>query len=272
VIVDFHCHTRESDGALPTEQLLERMRKRGVSIFSITDHDTVRAYDQIEVDFARVVPGIEINTTWEGNDVHVLGYAFPLGETPVARMLAENQRHREMRARRMVENLVAAGIAITFDDVLTEANGAKAIGRPHVARALIRRGHAREVPDAFARYLNRGMPGYEPAQHVTPFAAVQAILASDGIPVLAHPGRLKDESILDALVEQGLLGLEVFYGTHSRSQVARYRERAEHFGLVMTAGSDFHDATWQVRNVGMDVEADDIAGFLRMVDDRLPVN
>ena len=82
MIVDFHCHTRESDGALPPEELVAMMRKRGVQIFSITDHDTMRAYGQFAAEFAKVIPGIEINTTWNDNEVHVLGYA-PLGEIPL---------------------------------------------------------------------------------------------------------------------------------------------------------------------------------------------
>lgn len=268
--VDFHCHTRASDGVLSPEQLAALMRGRGVRIFSITDHDTLRAYDGLAIDFARLVPGIEINTTWRGDDVHVLGYGFPLGDTPLRSMLEANRTHRLRRVERMLAGLAAAGYPLPFADVEAQSKGGDALGRPHVAKALIAAGYARDVDAAFRDLLGAGKPGYQPSHHVTPIEAVEAILASGGIPVLAHPGRLKDESILDALVEAGLRGLEVFYGTHSRAQVAHFRARAAHFGLVMTAGSDFHDATWQVRTVGMDVEPEDIAAFLELLSERSP--
>jgi predicted metal-dependent phosphoesterase TrpH len=266
VIVDFHSHTRESDGALPPEELVDLMRKRGVRIFSITDHDTMRAYGQFAAEFAKVIPGIEINTTWNDNEVHVLGYGLPLGdETPLARVLAENRDFRRTRIDRMVENLNAAGYPITVADVVAESDGGDALGRPHVAKALIRAGHAKDIQSCFNELLVRGKPGYMPSNYITPAQAIDVIRESGGVPVLAHPGRLKDESIIGELIEHGLAGLEVFYPTHNASQTAIFRERATRHGLVMTAGSDFHDIRHNTRGVGMDVDDVDIAPFLALV-------
>ena len=266
MIVDFHSHTRESDGALAPEELVAMMRARGVRVFSITDHDTMRAYGQFAAGFATVIPGIEINTTWGDDEVHVLGYGLPLGDdTPLATVLAENREFRRTRVDRMVAALDAAGYPITVADVVAESDGSDALGRPHVAKALIRKGLVKDVESAFRDLLTRGKPGYMPSNYITPADAIDVIRSSGGVPVLAHPGRLKDESIIDALIEHGLAGLEVFYPTHNPSQTAIFRERASRHGLVMTAGSDFHDIRWNTRGVGMDVDDADIKPFLDLV-------
>jgi predicted metal-dependent phosphoesterase TrpH len=266
VIVDFHSHTRESDGALPSDELVDMMRKRGVRIFSITDHDTMRAYGQFAAEFATVIPGIEINTTWNDNEVHVLGYGLPLGdETPLAKVLSENREFRRTRVDRMTANLTAAGFPLTVADVVAESDGGDALGRPHVAKALIRKGYAKDVQSCFDTLLVRGKPGYMPSNYITPAQAIDVIRDSGGVPVLAHPGRLKDDAIIDELIEHGLAGLEVFYPSHNASQTAIFRERATRHGLVMTAGSDFHDIRHNTRGVGMDVDDADIAPFLALV-------
>jgi hypothetical protein len=265
VIVDFHSHTNASDGTLEPDQLVQAMRKRGVGIFSITDHDTLRAYEGLQVDGARIVPGIEINTTWRGNDVHVLGYGLPLGPSPLVATLESNRLARVERMRRMVAQLRGAGYDISEENVLAESGNGHAIGRPHVAKALIRAGLVSDVDTAFRKLLGSGGVGYVPSLHITPMQAIEVIGLSGGVAVLAHPGRLKDESIIDDLAAVGLVGLEVFYSTHTASQTTHYRETAARLGLVMTAGSDFHDARWNVRGVGMDVDEDDVRSFLELV-------
>jgi 3',5'-nucleoside bisphosphate phosphatase len=266
VIVDFHSHTRESDVALAPEELVAMMRARGVRIFSITDHDTMRAYGAFAAGFGTVIPGIEINTTWEDNEVHVLGYGLPLGDdTPLAKVLGENREFRRTRMDRIVANLTAAGYAITVADVVAESDGGDALGRPHVAKALIRKGVAKDVDSCFRDLLVRGKPGYMPSNYITPAQAIDVIREAGGIPVLAHPGRLKDDSVIEELVEHGLAGLEVFYPTHNASQTAIFRERAAHHDLVMTAGSDFHDIRYNTRGVGMEVDDADIKPFLDLV-------
>ncbi|MFN2460997.1 MAG: PHP domain-containing protein [Candidatus Velthaea sp.] len=263
--VDFHSHTSESDGTLSPAQLAAAMRRRGVSVFSITDHDTLRAYDNLRIEGARLIPGIEINTTWKGNDVHILGYGLPLGPSPIAETLDANRGHRRARVDRMIAQLAAAGYPLTVEAVLAESGGGHALGRPHVAKALVRAGHVADVAAAFRTLLARGGAGYVPSHHITPLEAIGVISRCGGVPVLAHPGRLKDEAILDELAAQGLVGLEVFYPTHVPHQVAHYRAKAAHYGLVMTGGSDFHDPRWNVRGVGMEVDEDDIRPFLELV-------
>ncbi len=267
MIVDFHSHTRNSDGTLPTAELAAAMERRGVTIFSITDHDSIRAYDELPPVRAKVVTGIEINTTYRGNDVHVLGYGFdPAAASPIVATLESNRVARRERIAEMVRRLVAGGYAITPAMVATEADGAEALGRPHVAKALVRAGLVRDMETVFATVLGRGGIGYVPSAHITPQQAIEAIRSSGGVPVLAHPGRLRDDTIVDALAENdGLAGLEVFYPSHTTPQVAFFREKARRYGLVMTAGSDFHDARWKSATVGVEVERDDITPFLELV-------
>jgi predicted metal-dependent phosphoesterase TrpH len=265
MIVDFHSHTNASDGTLEPAALVDAMRKRGVTIFSITDHDTLRAYDGLAVAGARIIPGIEINTTWRGNDVHVLGYGLPLGPSPLVATLESNRVARLERMRRMVTQLRGAGYDISEAGVLAESGAGHAVGRPHVAKALVRAGAVPDIDTAFRKLLGAGGAGYVPSHHITPMQAIDVIARSGGVPVLAHPGRLKDESIIDDLVAIGLVGLEVFYATHSASQTAHYRATAARLGLVMTAGSDFHDARWNGRTVGMDVQEEDVRPFLDLV-------
>ncbi|GAC1303816.1 MAG: PHP domain-containing protein [Vulcanimicrobiaceae bacterium] len=268
MLVDFHSHTLESDGTLAPAELAAAMQKRGVGIFSVTDHDSLGAYGKFEdaVGAATVVTGIELNTTYRGQEVHVLGYGFPVDCVEMTAAIAANRDERETRAEQMVDQLCRAGYPIEMADVRAECGHASStIGRPHVARALIRKGLVADINSAFRNLLTAGKPGYVPSTYMGPHRAVELIARSGGVAVLAHPGRLKDEAVIDELVVAGLAGIETFYPTHEPAQVAHFRAIATHHGLVMTAGSDFHDIRYNARGVGMEVERDDIAGFLELV-------
>jgi 3',5'-nucleoside bisphosphate phosphatase len=266
VIVDFHSHTCESDGTLTPQALADFMGERNVEVFSISDHDTLTAYGKFEPPpGARIVTGVEINTTYRGNEVHLLGYGMPADSAELLATIDRNRDARRVRAQRMVDQLQRAGYGITYDEVLKEAPDAKAIGRPHVAKALIAKGLVPDIDWAFRNLLRTGMPGYVPSLHITPQEAIERITAAGGVPVLAHPGRLKDRVLIDELAPNGLRGLEVFYPLHDAEDVQIFRDVAERYGLVMTAGMDFHDIRYHTRGVGIEVDRDDIAPFLDLV-------
>ncbi len=268
MLVDFHSHTRESDGTLEPAELSAAMRKRGVEIFAITDHDSLGAYAKLgdTAGSATVVTGIELNTTYRGNEVHVLGYGFPLDSEEIDRAITGNRRQRELRAERMVEQLGAAGYELDMANVRAEAGHAdSSLGRPHVARALVRAGYVSDLERAFRDLLVPGKPGYVPQLYMRPHDAVGLILRAGGVAVLAHPGRLKDESIIDELIEAGIGGIETFYPSHSPGQVAHFREIAAGAGLVLTAGSDFHDPKYSPAGVGMEVDREDLQPFFDLV-------
>jgi len=242
------------------------MDERGVDVFSISDHDTLAAYGAFEPrNGARVVTGIEINTTYRDNEVHVLGYRVRLDSNELNGLIDTNVEARRARVDRMVLQLQRAGYGITTEDVIREAGNAKALGRPHVGKALIRKGLAPDIEWAFRNLLRSGKPGYVPSTHVTPQRAIEAIHAGGGLAVLAHPGRLKDRSLIDDLAPQGLDGLEVFYPLHDADDVRIFREKASQYGLVMTGGADFHDIRYHARGVGVSVDPGDIGPFLDLV-------
>ena len=242
------------------------MRERGVRIFSITDHDTLSAYAGLQVPpHLRLITGIEINTTWEDGEVHVLGYRLPLEESPLSSVLTNNREARRKRVARMVELLQDAGHPIALEHVHAEAKESASLGRPHVGKALVRLGIAPDIEAAFRGFLRRGKAGYVPSTHITPHEAIVAIRESGGVAVLAHPGRLKDYDIIESLTEHGLQGLEVFYPSHEAAQIQHFRDRAKRLGLVMTAGGDFHDIRYHKRGVGMEVDEADIRPFLDLV-------
>jgi predicted metal-dependent phosphoesterase TrpH len=267
LIVDFHCHTRNSDGSLSTADLVAAMERRGVSVFSITDHDTTRAYDELPPTRGEVVTGIEINTTTrDGIDIHVLGYGFDLSKAaPIHDTLAANRDARRARIKKMIELLVRAGYPLTEEMVAAEADGSESLGRPHVAKALVRHGMVSDVQTVFTELVSREGPAFVPSAHITAAQAIDAIAQAGGVPVLAHPGRLKEYAVIEEMAETGVAGLEVFYPTHTPTQTAYFREQAERFGLVMTAGSDFHDARWKSSVVGFEVEESDIRPFLNLL-------
>ncbi len=266
MLVDFHSHTTRSDGSLSPQALADFMAERKVEIFAVSDHDTMAAFGEFEPSpGARVVTGVEINTTYRGNEVHVLGYGTAPGATELGAMLERNRAARRERAQRMVAQLQRAGYGITFEEVLAQAPGTQAIGRPHVAKALIMRGMAPDVDWAFRHLLRTGRPGFVPSLHVSPPDAIAAIARAGGVAVLAHPGRLKDRALIADLAAHGLRGLEVFYPLHDADDVASFRDAARRFGLVMTAGADFHDIRYHTRGVGIEVELADIAPFLALV-------
>jgi 3',5'-nucleoside bisphosphate phosphatase len=266
--VDLHSHTNMSDGTLSPQELADFMGERGVELFSISDHDTLGAYGLFEPPRgSRVIPSIEINTTWRKNEVHVLGYGVPLGPSAINELLEYNQEQRRMRAVTMVERLREAGYSITIEDVVREAGDAHSMGRPHVAKALVRLGVVDSVNAAFNEALVPGKPGYVPQLYTTPEHAIEQIAAAGGIPVLAHPGRLKDRVLIEELVGHGLRGLEVFYPLHTPEDTLEFRETAKRYGLVMTAGMDFHDIRYHTQGVGIDVDAADLEPFLNLVEE-----
>jgi predicted metal-dependent phosphoesterase TrpH len=265
LLVDFHSHTWESDGTLSPQALCDFMHERGVRVFSITDHDSLSAYGAFEPPAGtRVVTGIEINTTFNEGEVHVLGYRLPLGRSPLTEVLDRNRAARRSRVARMVEQLRAAGHRISLEHVHAEASQDASLGRPHVGKALVRLGIATDIEHAFRGFLKRGTAGYVPSTHITPHEAIAVIREADGIPVLAHPGRLKDYAIIGELAAHGLQGLEVFYPSHEPMQIQYFRDKAREHGLVMTAGSDFHDIRYHKRGVGAEVDERDIRPFLEM--------
>jgi predicted metal-dependent phosphoesterase TrpH len=263
--VDFHLHTTESDGLLEPSALLRTVASVGMDYFSITDHDTMSAYEHhgelLKKFGRRVITGIEVSTNSGDREVHVLGYGFGLGPSQLREILRDRAQARRLRAERIVDKLVRQGVRISMTDVQRQALG-DMIGRPHIARALVDLGATRDVSDAFDRYLGSGGSAYVPTTALPPAQAIRAISDSGGIAVLAHPTRNSAEELLDDLVRAGLRGIEAYSSSHTPHDAERLRSLARKHKLVMTAGSDFHAPTEANPYPGVEVDDADLAGFL----------
>jgi len=245
-MIDLHMHTTASDGTSTPEDLVARVRRAGIAIFSVTDHDTMAAVPAASAAAARegltCVPGIEITTVDAGHDVHVLGY-FLAKDTPV--LVALLQRVRALRAERAAEIselLAAAGVPIDADALLSAANpgSSRSLARPQIARALIAAGHVATVSEAFDRFLSEGCCAYVPHRGPSPAEGIAAVREAGGVSSLAHPGTVNRDHLVPALVDAGLSAIEAYHSAHDAAAVARYLAIATTHGLAVSGGSDFH--------------------------------
>lgn len=251
--IDLHTHTLRSDGILTPEELVAAAVAVGVRVLAITDHDTLAGVRELKRDGAipaglEVIPGIEINTVVENRDhvmegeVHILGLGVDPDDDALEAALSRQRDARRLRFDRMVEKLRTQGVPIDKAlETLPETTDEDALGRPRLARALIRCGYAESVEDAFRRHLSRGRPAYVPRQGLGPRDAIRAIREAGGLASLAHYAEASDHlAWLRALVEMGLNGLEVYYRAYDQVTVATLRGIALDLGLVMTGGTDYH--------------------------------
>jgi predicted metal-dependent phosphoesterase TrpH len=242
--VDLHTHSTASDGLLRPAELVRTAARRGITALGLTDHDTVAGVAEATVESERVgvevVPGVELGTSASRREVHVLGYFVDAASPLLLDTLASLAARRRDRAALMVERLGELGVPLTVEEVFALA-GSGSVGRPHVARALVARGAATDVADAFDRYLAGGRPAYVPRQPFAPEEAVGLVRAAGGVPVLAHPLTTGDpEGMVARLLPAGLGGLEVYYGEYDAKTRNALLALADRHGLIPTGGSDFH--------------------------------
>lgn len=242
LFVDLHSHSTASDGAFVPAVVIQEAHKAGLTAIALTDHDTTAglAEAQAEADrlSVRLVPGIELSAVEDAQETHILG--LHLGSTaPIDARLTDLRDMRRARASKIVDLLNSNGVRVTFEAVLEQAGDA-AIGRPHVARALIAEGWAVDSRDAFDRYLAAGRPGFVPKEQLSVRDAIALIHDAGGIAVVAHPGSHGTRERIQMLVEDGLDGVEVRHPGHSAEDIARLMALVEHYHLVPSGGSDWH--------------------------------
>lgn len=251
--VDLHTHSTASDGILPPEGVIEAAAQCGLAALALTDHDTidgVRAARQAADGYGiRVIAGVELSAFDDDREVHLL--ALHLSHLDVLeKRLIELRAARHVRAERIVEKLNALGIPITLDEVLLQANGG-AVGRPHVARALIARGIVPDFRDAFMRYLGTNGSAFVPKDLLSVRDAIAIAHEAGAIAVWAHPQDGGRRERLEPLVAAGLDGIEIRHPSHSGEDMKRLQALADFFGLVPSGGSDWHGASDGPRRLGM---------------------
>ncbi len=244
--LDLHTHSTASDGLYAPAELVALAHQAGLTTIALTDHDTTNGLAEAQAAGATlgvtVIPGIEINTYLpQGRgEAHVLGYYLDTANSDLQAFLRFLRDAREKRGERMVALLREQGYDITWERVRELAHGS--VGRPHVALALMEKGYADSISDAFNRYISPGRPAYVPRFKMAPEDAVRMLRSVRGVPVLAHPMRLfgLEDDLLPRLMEAGLLGLECYYGDYDESTVEHLLALAEQHGLVATGGADYH--------------------------------
>lgn len=241
---DLHVHSTASDGTLDVSALVALALERGLRVLAIADHDSVEAVPAAlrasEGTSLVVVPAVELSAVAaDGRDVHVLGYFVDHTDPGLAAHLADLRDARLRRARTMVDALAAAGFGVSLADVLALSNGG-AVGRSHVARALVAAGHAESVAEAFRVHIGRGRPFYVAKDVRTPEQAIACIKSAGGLAVVAHPGVSDAFDLIPSFAERGLDGIEAYHADHTPEQRELYAQVAHDLGLITTGGTDFH--------------------------------
>lgn len=246
--VDLHLHTTASDGTMFPAELVKYAVEKGLSGIAITDHDTVdgiaEALEEASNHDIEVIPGIEISVEHKV-EIHILGYFTKNNYTNIIKVLRVMQEAREERNKKIIKKLNEFGFDIHYEEVKNEAKG-NIIGRPHIARVLKNKGYVSSMKDAFNKYLGRNGKAYFLRESkLSPEKAIQEILKSGGVPVIAHPillgfGRKELEKLIVEFKQFGLKGIEVFYTENTTEQTSMLKIIAEKYELIKTGGSDFH--------------------------------
>jgi len=259
--VDLHCHTDRSDGVLTPLELYTAMTEAGLEIAAVSDHDTLAGYRwltdpavSLPEGGPKLIPATEINSIadrslielgveLEEGELHVLGYGVDANDAAFNERLAEQRNARMARLHLIIERLRELDVPI--DEQIAPALASdEAVGRPHIARAMVSAGHVETVQEAFDRWIDRSGPAYVPRQGMKSRQAIDAIIAAGGIPVLAHyPAAPEQPTLMKLLMDWGIAGVEVYYRRFTPETVIAMEELAGDLGLIATGGSDYHGDT-----------------------------
>jgi len=243
--VDLHIHSTASDGRLSPAEVVRKSAELGLAIIAISDHDSVNGIaEALEAAKAypglKVIPAVEINTDIPHGEAHMLGYFIDFTDRELNATLEGLRDSRRRRAQKMIAKLAKLGIHIQWQRVQQIA-GSGAIGRPHLAQALLEKGHIASTREAFTRYIGKDGPAYVEREKITPAGAVELILHASGLPVLAHPFTINDpETMIIELKKAGLVGIEAYYKDYNANQIRELVDLAQEYNLITTGGTDYH--------------------------------
>lgn len=241
---DLHIHTTASDGSSTPDEIVRLARSKLLNTIAITDHDTLEGYRQAvpvaEELSVRLIPGVELSARGEGRSVHVLAYQFDPENLELNELLRRQRSARIGRMERILDHLRSKeGIDFTLDEVRAQARSGN-VGRPHVARLMVRKKVVSSVPEAFIRYLGSGKISGIGTLYAELEEVIDVVARAGGMTSLAHPGPLYPPAEVERLISVGLDGLECIHPSHGFDQQKRFTELAEQKHLLITGGSDFH--------------------------------
>ena len=254
MLIDLHTHTNASDGTDSPTQLIDKAINRGINILALTDHDTTRGWDEAKSALLnhpsqtemKLVLGSEISCQDEnGISIHMLGLLFDPNYQPLFEVLERTRENRHSRMERIIARLNEAGIDITIDEVNAQRQGDATLGRPHLADALVARGHVASRDEAFAALLHNKSKFYINHYSPSPVETIKLIKAAGGVAIIAHPlasqrGRTISMDLFASLIAAGLDGIEVDHRDHSENEKSELLRFAIENELIVTGSSDYH--------------------------------
>lgn len=240
---DLHIHTTASDGLMAPDEVVRWAGIKRLKAIGITDHDTINGIRSAEAASTKygveVVPGIELSTLYKEEEIHILGYFIDYKAGWFLETLEKIQNSRYERAANIVDRLKKVDVDITLDQVRSIA-GSGAIGRPHIARAMIDKGYISNIKEAFQKYIGKGGPAYVERYKLSSREAIEIINKLGGIPVLAHPGLIMNKTYISEIVSLGIEGIEAYHSKHDEETVRNTLTIARAEKLLITGGSDCH--------------------------------
>lgn len=265
--IDLHIHSTASDGSLAPAALVSAARAGGLDVIAVADHDTcvgVETARQALRDQVHVVPAIELSTTFEGSELHVLGYFIDHKHERLSRYSEEAAERRRERVRGMIARLQPYSIKVTLEDVLAAAEpGTRMVGRPHLARALVQRGYVHSVSEAFERFIGDSCPAFLPTDLLSTEQGIQLIHETGGVAIWAHPRLTLLERHLPAMLKYGLDGIECYRPGLNAGEIEMLENRARQSRLLLSGGSDWH-GIWNGKLGDFFVNSADVEALLEV--------
>lgn len=246
---DLHCHTTCSDGTSSPEEVVKMALELGLSGLSITDHDSIEAYEQAlplaQQIGLKIIPGVEFSSFLEGVSVHILAYAFPLQSPVIKNFCSRHQERRAKRNREILQRLNTQGFSLSEEEVLAVLgdnlpSSHHTIGRPHIALAMLKKGYIQSIPEAFNKYIGEGKSCYAAGEHFSARETIDLIHQAQGLAIIAHPHLINHPPTLRKLLEMNFDGIECYYARFNKPSIKRWIKIAEHRKWIITGGSDYH--------------------------------
>lgn len=236
---DLHCHSTSSDGSYSPQELIRLAHEKGLKGLSITDHDTLHAYESIGGDLPlQLLPGVEFSCEHQGKSVHILGYGFSLKASPLIEFTAMHAKRRKERNQAIIEKLVAKGFKMNLEEV--EALGGHVIGRPHIAYLMQKKGYVNSIQEAFKQYIGDGKSCFATGKTYSVEETIERIHLANGLAVIAHPHLIDSSELLQVLLKMPFDGIETRYALYPLQACQRWIKIANRKGWFETGGSDFH--------------------------------